>query len=279
MMVKEDEWVAAALTDDMVVVDLLIRLKQSQAVSISARPKSQPLPPALGSLTWGLKQPRSKVKSSSHSHHHAAFRRKDDDFTRFSPTTPLSWSGGASPSATADGYEDSTLPTILSQHAAGFKVTPTSEYTSSNSASTKRCKRKKTYAELKEEESSLLKERTFLKREIANLNTTFRAQRAKNESLKRIKIDLGSKSENDGSSTCDEELRTLCGQPHQRIAQESRDASEDDSHTDTDTEVAAADSSNARKAESMGESFFLIPDLNVMPSEEDSYSDALCGMI
>lgn len=45
-----------------------------------------------------------------------------------------------------------------------------------------------TFAELKEEESSLLKERTYLEKEIATLQATFKQQRAKNENFKRIKV-------------------------------------------------------------------------------------------
>lgn len=46
------------------------------------------------------------------------------------------------------------------------------------------------YDELKEEETSLLKERTNLRKEIATLQTTFKEQRAKNENLKRMKVIL-----------------------------------------------------------------------------------------
>lgn len=103
------------MTDDLVVVELLIRLKQSRAASASLSPKSYPLP-----FTWGLKQPRSRLTTFS--------RRKDADSTRCSPTTPLSWSGGASPSVTADGYEDSSRPSVVSHQASRSKVISLSLY-------------------------------------------------------------------------------------------------------------------------------------------------------
>ncbi|TKY74767.1 hypothetical protein E2542_SST03530 [Spatholobus suberectus] len=246
-----DEWVKEAMTNDTVVVELLLRLKQT----VSA--KSQLLP-----LSWGVKQPRSRSRLTS-----AVSRCDGAVSTRCSPTTPLSWSGGASPSATADGYEDSSRH----HHAARSKATATSGYTG-NSASTKRCRRKKTFAELKEEESSLLKERIYLKKEIATINANFEAQRAKNESLKRMKLDFGSKSQNNPSLTCVELQCMLAGQPHQRIV--SSEAltrpTEDDTHSQ-------ASESRPNGIESTGESFFLIPDLNMMPSDDVSCTDALCG--
>ncbi|KAI4316373.1 hypothetical protein L6164_024358 [Bauhinia variegata] len=259
-----DDWVKEAMTDDTVVVELLLRLKQLQAASLSS--KSQPVPAAILPLSWGIKQPRSRLSAASRCDG-AVSRRKESDSTRCSPTTPLSWSGGGSPSGTADGYEESSRPTVLSHQAARSKATATSEYTGNSTSSTKRCRRKKTFAELKEEESSLLEERLYLKQEIANLNATFKAQRARNENLKRIKLDLGAKSQNNpSSSTSDELLCTLSGQPHQRMI--SAKALTHAHATDDKTHIGAM------KTESTGESCFVIPDLNMMPSEDD----ALCGM-
>ncbi|KAK7351363.1 hypothetical protein VNO77_10757 [Canavalia gladiata] len=248
-MMVNDEWVRAAMTDDTVVVELLLRLKQTVS------PKSQLLP-----LSWGHKQPRSRSRLT------AAISRCDGAVsTRCSPTTPLSWSGGASPSATADGYEDSSRH----HHAARSKATATSGYTG-NSASAKRCRRKKTFAELKEEESSLLKERIYLKKEIATANANFEVERAKNESLKRMKLDFGSKSHINPNSTSVEIHSTVAGQPHQRIASSNvlTCATHDDTHSQ-------ASESRPNGIESTGESFFLIPDLNVMPSDDGSYTDTM----
>ncbi|KAJ1413146.1 hypothetical protein SESBI_19909 [Sesbania bispinosa] len=239
-----DDWMKAAMTDDRVVVELLLRLKQR----VSA--KSQVLP-----FTWGNKQPRSRSRLT------ASVSRCDGAVsTRCSPTTPLSWSGGASPS---DGYDDSGRH----HNAARSKATATSGYTG-NSASTKRCRRKKTFAELNEEVSSLLKERIYLKKEIASVNANFEAERAKNESLKRMKIDFGSKSHNNPSSTPVEQKCTVAGQPHQRrVALKSEvpiSGTQDDTHSQ-------ASESRPNAMESSGDSFFLIPDLNMIPSDD------LCG--
>lgn len=88
-MNTKDDWVAAALSDDTLVADLLSRLNQS-----SSQPPT-PLPSSSLSLPlgWGHRQPRSKPKKDS-----AATTA-----TRRSPTTPLSWSGGGGAASPSDG--------------------------------------------------------------------------------------------------------------------------------------------------------------------------------
>ncbi|XP_028799082.1 uncharacterized protein LOC114754483 isoform X2 [Neltuma alba] len=212
-----DEWIGAAMTNDMVVVELLIHLRQSQAA-----PKSRPLTAAAAPLSWGLKQPRSRL----------APRWKDADSTRCSPTTPLSWSGAASPSITADGCEESSRPSLVSQQASRSKASASATSAcTGNSASTKRCRKNK---------------------ELATLSATFNEQRARNESLKRIKFDLGATCKNSPSSASGE--NTLC-KVQTRTAEDGSDPQSD---------------SKAGRTESSGESGFLIPDLNMMPSEGDS---------
>ncbi|KAG5018599.1 hypothetical protein JHK82_014542 [Glycine max] len=253
-MVNDDEWVRAAMEDDTVVVELLLRLKQGTVLHKSHHQQLLP-------FSWGVKQPRSRSRLTS-----AAVSRCDAAVsTRCSPTTPLSWSAGA------DSYEDSSRH--HHHHAAVSKATATSGYTG-NSASTKRCRRKKTFAELKEEESSLLKESIYLKKEIASVNANFEAQRAKNESLKRMKLDVGSKYQNNPSSTSVEPQRLPAGQPHQRIVVSTEALIrpiQEDTHS-------LASESRPNRIKSTGESFFLIPDLNMVPSEDVSCTDALCGM-
>lgn len=106
----KDEWVRAAMTDDSMVVELLVRLKQAQAAA--SAPKS-----AVSALKWGIRQPRSRPMLMR------CDDKRDGDFdvgTRCSPTTPLSWSGGgaaASPS-TADGFEETSTDVIGSPPAA-----------------------------------------------------------------------------------------------------------------------------------------------------------------
>ncbi|XP_076950419.1 uncharacterized protein LOC143623379 [Bidens hawaiensis] len=94
---------------------------------------------------------------------------------RASPTTPLSWSAATS--------EDSTPPLA---DVSRSKVIRSNETTP-----TKR-PRKKTLAELKEDETMLLKERKQLKRQLARLQATCQKQREDNESLKKMKNDMKS---------------------------------------------------------------------------------------
>ncbi|XP_068481660.1 uncharacterized protein [Phaseolus vulgaris] len=150
-----------------------------------------------------------------------------------------------------------------------YSATATSGYTA-NSASTKRCRRKKTFAELKEEENSLLKERIYLKKEIATINANFEAQGAKNESLKKIKLDIGSNYQKNPSSTSVEPQCMVAGQPHQRIVSPTLTRP-----TQDDTRSQASES-RPNEIESTGERFFLIPDLNMTPSDDVSCTDTLC---
>ncbi|XP_019437777.1 PREDICTED: uncharacterized protein LOC109343765 isoform X2 [Lupinus angustifolius] len=242
MTIFNDDWVSAALTDDTLVADLLLTIKNTVSV------KSHAMLP----FTWGLKKPRANSASRSRLPHADASRCGGGGAggsTRFSPTTPLSWSGAASPSDTGDGNDDSNH-----RHVARSKVTSTSGFTV-NSASTKKCRKKKTFAELKEEESSLLKEK-----EIANKNANFEVEKAKNERMKRMKIDFGTKWHSNPSSTSVELQCTPTGQPHQRIIAplgplKVTHTTQDDSHSQV--------------SESRGH-FSLIPDLNMMPPDDDS---------
>ena len=107
----KDEWIRAAMSDDVVVAELLLRLKQSHAS-----------PPLLTPFKWGLRLPRSKPSSRCD----VVSVRKDREPTRCSPTTPLSWSGGASPSAAADAdadaFEDCSRSSSIRLAAARSKV-------------------------------------------------------------------------------------------------------------------------------------------------------------
>ncbi|KAE8721736.1 homeobox protein knotted-1-like 3-like [Hibiscus syriacus] len=110
MMVK-DEWIRAAIADDNLVVELLVRLKQAQA----APPASKY---ALPAFKWGIRQRRSKPMLLR------CEARRDGDFNvsaSGSPTTPLCWSGGssdASPSAAAGFEETSSHDESCKEHQA-----------------------------------------------------------------------------------------------------------------------------------------------------------------
>ncbi|GMJ07751.1 hypothetical protein like AT4G32030 [Hibiscus trionum] len=171
-MAVKDEWVRAAMKDDNVVAELLLRLKQAEA-AIPATKR------AVTTLKWGLRQLRSRATLTR------CGGKRDGDFsTRCSPNTPLSWwSGGASPSA-ADGFEATSRPPPSRSKGTAAAVNEGIKST------TKRIRRKKTCAQLKEEENLLLKERIHLQEEIASMHATCEEQRVRNEHLKRIKLHL-----------------------------------------------------------------------------------------
>ncbi|XP_038896159.1 uncharacterized protein LOC120084450 isoform X1 [Benincasa hispida] len=154
---SDEEWVDVALSDDSLVVDLLLRLN---------RPPSPPLP-----LEWSVRQPRSKPILPRHASDSAL--KNSDSAARASPTTPLTWSSG--------GFVDAS-------DAARSKIAGKSEVV----ATVKRPRKKKTLGELKEEEVLLLKERRSLKDALATLRLSVEKQRAMNGSLKKMKLDLES---------------------------------------------------------------------------------------
>ncbi|KAF5461371.1 hypothetical protein F2P56_017476 [Juglans regia] len=262
-----DEWVSVAITDDTVVAELLVRLKQSQAASSSLKS----WPRAVVPLRWGLRQPRSRSVSLRCD---AVLPIKEADSTRGSPTTPLSWSGGASPSATADSFEESSFHASFSFAASRSKGAATSE-----STATKSSRRKKTFVELKEEESSLLKERITLKKELATLRSTFKEQRARNESLKRIKLDSVLHSAKNLNATCDGLEKTVHKETYQRIASAPDHTSLSLPANTTSDDNLQSEPCEADKAADLARGGnFLLPDLNMMPSEEDSSTETLYGM-
>ncbi|XP_039014665.1 uncharacterized protein LOC120144746 [Hibiscus syriacus] len=152
----KDEWVREAMTNDNVVVEFLVRLKQTQ--DASRPPKS-----AVAALRWGMRQPRSRPTLMA-----CDAKIDGGDFnvgSRGSPTTPLSWSGGggaASPLA-ADGFEETCSSHLRGSPPAAPSRSKGTTANEATSTSTKRS-RKKTFAELKEEENRLLEESVYLKR-------------------------------------------------------------------------------------------------------------------
>ncbi|XP_019173977.1 PREDICTED: uncharacterized protein LOC109169564 [Ipomoea nil] len=246
MMMKKDDWIAAALMDDAVVVEMLFRLKQSYLSPASdATEKSLFL--SLPPFHWGNRQPRSKPPSTSSVQKWSAARR--------SPTTPLSWSGGsASPSD--GGCDESSRPPPSSDLSSVFrsKCTVTNEIFCN--ISSQRSKRKKTFAELKEEENSLLKERVHLERELASMHVTLNQQRARSDNLKKIKFDLNLESANQ--------------QPVNLESTKTQPSSVLPRHNTTKDDPVSSDSCRDEKAvASQNNRCFILPDLNMEPSEEE----------
>ncbi|MED6119712.1 hypothetical protein PIB30_014083 [Stylosanthes scabra] len=261
-----DDWVKLAMADDSLAADVLIHMKHSQDKSIFTMPLRPVVP------SWGARKRRTNLMAASRAATSSAAaaavnsaRKKEpvsddteEDSTRCSPTTPLSWNGsGASPSSAADGCDDSRSPTH-NNATTRSKAYATSEYTS-NSASNKKCRKRKTFSQLQEEESSLLKEKIYLTKEIANVSASCKAQRARNESLKRMKLDLGSTPDGLLPPNSDQPKRTAI--TSSAIPCATKD--------DTLPQQEAAETTK---------SVFLVPDLNMMPSEDDSYQDIQCGM-
>ncbi|KAL0342153.1 UNVERIFIED_CONTAM: hypothetical protein Scaly_1877900 [Sesamum calycinum] len=307
----DEEWVKAAMTDDMMVVELLLRLHRAPR----RQPPLKPVPAALP-LEWSVRQRRSKSVSVNNHPKKPAHRA--------SPTTPLSWSGatsfsGGSAGAGGVGSEESSRPIPLKLsntarsknldiycHARGKEsdsaigsglacVNADNDKTTS-----KRSKKKKTLVELKDEESWLLKERIDLKRRMAVLRLNLERQRATNENLKRMKLwyavawyfrtlDVHALAR----EFVDYALRALIElQPH--LNRESTSAAEESTSGQPQQDLTTVvmppvasindgslqpSTSNARpdeNAEAASDSKFFLPDLNI-PFDEPS-PDVVCGV-
>ncbi|KAL3655461.1 hypothetical protein CASFOL_001247 [Castilleja foliolosa] len=248
MSAAEEEWVKAALTDDTMVVELLVRLHGAAAEESAAfRP---PAPP----LEWSVRQRRSRHVSSN------IYPKKQAQ--RLSPTTPLSWSGATSPSGGSGGAGDegSSRPdTHKLLSATRSKVNGDSEKTV-----LKRTRKKKTLAQLKDEESSLLKERRVLKRELIALRGSLEKQRATNENLKRIKIELQPSPDTETTSLAAEESNSDHLATGDTIVPENIPLQSSTSNGCPEPNPVAATDSK-----------FVVPDLN-MPFEEDL--NIVCGV-
>uniref|UniRef100_A0A7N0T8W8 Uncharacterized protein n=1 Tax=Kalanchoe fedtschenkoi TaxID=63787 RepID=A0A7N0T8W8_KALFE len=183
-----DEWTTAAVADDAQVADLLLRLKRSRetwhattSTYSKAAVASASTSGGLASFRWGRRRARSRPGATRF-----IMNKEYKERATRSPTTPLSWSGGAGTSVSvsgngvADGYEASSM--MCDRSYASRSKTSANDVANSTKA-----KRKKTYIELKEEEGSLLQERQNLKRDLATMHLTLTDQRMTNESLKRIK--------------------------------------------------------------------------------------------
>ncbi|KAI7994204.1 hypothetical protein LOK49_LG11G01435 [Camellia lanceoleosa] len=261
-----DDWVTAALADDSVVVELLFRLKHS----------SESLAPVPPMLRWGQRQPRSKPALAS--------EKKERESTRCSPTTPLSWScgGAASPS---DGCDESSRRSDRS--SGGRSKGIFTNETTATATTNKRSRRKKVVflgntrkrTQFRSNFTSLyyiiiLKmqrgdfasegEDEFVK-ELATLRETLEEQKAKSQNLKRLKLDLYSQSANKLAATCNVLEAPNSSQPN--LAEVSTL-----DHVSVLPTITSASCKVENKEVETSERCFVLPDLNMMPSEEDSVS-------
>ncbi|XP_034916293.1 uncharacterized protein [Populus alba] len=252
-----EEWVTAAMADETVVAKLLLRLKQSQATA------SASAVPAVIPLRWGMRLPRSRpgtmtATNSSSLRCDVVLKSKEggggDSSTRCSPTTPLSWSGGgdgdASPSGTGDGFEETSRRHLSSSPPPPGVRSKGAGIGETSSNIVKRSRKKKTFSELKEEETQLVKEGVYLRKEISTVRATFKEERVRNENLKRIKIDLNLLYGNEL------EASTSNGIPSTLRIHAKGDSHLQSSSSETDKAISNHDRS------------FLLPDLNMMPSDE-----------
>ncbi|CAL0324175.1 unnamed protein product [Lupinus luteus] len=210
-----DDWVNLAMADDSKVVDLLLLLHQ-------------PPPPAPHlHLHWTVRQHRSRSS------------------TRASPNTPLSWSGATSASGGAvDGCEDSCHPTKHAQSSRSKIANP------SNTTTVKKSRRKKTLAELKEDEKLLLQERKSLK----NLDLESRH----NSKSATTTFDVSEKAFLDSKF-----LEAQC-HPSSSVSGKKLTLKV----LDDDAPVPASNASSKAQEIRNQESIFVFPDLN-LPVEDD----------
>ncbi|XP_057724951.1 uncharacterized protein LOC130940736 [Arachis stenosperma] len=246
-----DNWVKIAMADDSLVVDLLLRLHQAQ----------HPPPPPSLNLQWSVRQRRSKCVP----------RHNKAETTRASPTTPLSWSATTSASgggATLDSYEESSRPT-KHLHTSRSKVANPIE-----TALTKKSRRKKTLAELKEEETLLLKERRSLKNELASLRLTLEKHRATNESLKRLKLDLESQRNSEPTKICEEFKKGVVDLPQCHPSTSLSPKTVTHKVIDGHSYVCPLNSCSKSQEMSKKESTLVLPDLN-LPVDVDLSSNCM----
>ncbi|XP_074334822.1 uncharacterized protein LOC141672188 isoform X2 [Apium graveolens] len=221
----DDKWTKKAFRDDSIVVALLLQIKQQHK-----SPPSSTLPP----LRWGQRQLRSKASSS---------KDRYTSTTRCSPTTPLSWSDGCDTSAT--------------------RSKGTCAYEARTSGACKKSRKKKTFSELREEESYLMNERMHLEK-LASVNVTLNEQRYRGDNLKRIKLDFQ-------GPTTNEMLAPMPGMFfHCRQTKASLDIQNNliFPRQAINNDPESSSSCKVAKDNESGERCFILPDLNMMPSED-----------
>ncbi|CAM8889751.1 unnamed protein product [Rhodiola kirilowii] len=250
----DDDWAVAAMARDSLVVDLLLRLKHQ-----ASRPWAGKLVADLAPAGWGVKQPRSGSKSVglvSECHR----KSKERIGRRCSPSTPLSWSGGSGGGGGGmDGCETSSLPANRSPSSRS-KISLTGSEV--NGASSSKSKKKKTYAELKEEEDLLIKERTHLHHELAMLGATVKEQRAENENLKRIKLNLSTQLLKNNPHTA-----AGIGEPP-NVALSMKAVMRAEGHDCASSALIPFGRPDVIPAQKRAH--LMLPDLNMLPSEMDS---------
>ncbi|KAK1408386.1 hypothetical protein QVD17_40114 [Tagetes erecta] len=157
---KTDHWLQSAVTNDSLVADLLLRLKHSSDSDSLHTPPPPPPATTIVPSRWGHRKNRSKSTNPTTTTTTAVTIGYGKEHRR-SPTTHLSWSGGAGSSS--DGYEESSRPSDLS---SGCRSVKANEVASSISSYNKSQKRKK----------------------LASMRMNLSQEIARSENLTRIKV-------------------------------------------------------------------------------------------
>ncbi|KVH96498.1 uncharacterized protein LOC112527793 isoform X1 [Cynara cardunculus var. scolymus] len=185
-----DDWLTAALTNDAMVVELLIRMKQPSSLDSSSPTTTSTalLPP----IRWGHHKSRSKPFpiTTTNAAAAAAASGFGKEQQSGSPTTPLYWrggDGGGGGVSTSDGYEESSRPSDLSSGGRSIKGGLGNE--GATTSTYKKSRKRKSFAELKEEEDFLMKERLHLNRELESMRVTMNKQIVTSQNLRKLKIE------------------------------------------------------------------------------------------
>ncbi|XP_026411613.1 uncharacterized protein LOC113306913 isoform X2 [Papaver somniferum] len=260
---RKDEWIQSAMTDDTMVAELIMRISSdSYASSLQLNPdttnnfKNITDSETIPLIKWGLRKPRSRLLPVRYNNRQII--KKENDLTRASPTTPFSWSPGSSISGASgsgnsgvgsvvDCCEESSRPSIWSSnHNSRSKVTATI------GPNANRSRKKQKVADLKEEESFLLKEKINLK-----------------------KLDLKTRSTRETGASCDASTRANYSDQFRNAREiidetpifRTRGKFNGLEYCEVETKLSSA----------VRGSFFVLPDLN-MPLEDDSCADVLYGL-
>lgn len=285
---SDEEWVKVATGDDAMVAELLLMFKQVKP-TVGAAAASMPSQPAMISkqplsVEWKVRQRRSK----------AVTVQSKKQAPRASPTTPLSWSGATSVSGGGGGggggvggggggggfdgspEEESSRPSLTPHPPKRSDTSRSKVIGTGETTSTKRTRRKKTLAELKEEEDLLQKERRLLKKELTTLRLHLEKARANNEKLKRMKVELEAPAEAESGSKVATEL-VISDQLQQTMASDDDDSAAILLTVAAESLECSLTNGCSAVEEKLGASKFVLPDLN-LPFEETSNPDILCGV-
>ncbi|KAK9079517.1 hypothetical protein SSX86_001189 [Deinandra increscens subsp. villosa] len=233
-----DFWLQSALKNDVLVAELLLRVKHSPDSDLdfdldldsdSLRLKHPPPPITVTSFTpilpprWGHRKYRSKSATAGGKEH------------RGSPTTHLSWSGGS----ISDGCDESSRPSDLSSGCRSVKVNEGASTSSCN-----RFEKRKSFLDPKDDESSLFNERIHINKESNTMRATLNQQVVTCPNLKRIKIDVDQNQRNKMNLTVKHERQMKFPS---LVTQSCR---------------VEAETERPQRG-------FVLPDLNMTPDEED----------